>query len=373
MRQFLIGAQVAGSCVLLIVAGLLVRALGHAVSTRPGFEFEQVVSIDPGLGAHGYSNGDARAYLATLKSRLVGLPGIESVSMASTPPLGRKTTTIGLTIDGKEIAIHSNNVDPEFFHTMKIPLLRGRALLAGDTQSIVISDSLARLAWPGKDALGGQFDAGDGKYTVVGIAGNARFVAPEDADAVEAYFPVKDDDLPSMVVLVKASGPPEGLVPFLSSTAKSIDPKMFPEVQLMKSSFRRRLKGTQYSALAVSVLGSVALLLACLGIVGLVAYGVSQRTKEIGLRMALGAQPADVLAVVLRQFSRPVVIGLLVGIGGAAALSQVVRRQLYGISNLDPLTYVVAIAVFVAAVAVAALIPARRALRVDPLKTLRYE
>jgi ABC-type antimicrobial peptide transport system permease subunit len=232
---------------------------------------------------------------------------------------------------------------------------------------------LARLAWQGKDALGRLFDTGGGKYLVVGIAGNARFVAPEDADAVEAYFPVKDDDLTSMVLLVKASGPPEGLVPYLFSITKSIDPKIFPEVQLIKSSFRRTLKGAQYGALAVSALGFVALLLACLGIVGLVAYGVSQRTKEIGLRMALGAQPLDVLKLALHQLSIPVVIGLLLGAGGAAALSQALRRELYGISHLDPITYVAAIAIFALAAALAAVLPARRALRVDPSTTLRHE
>jgi ABC-type antimicrobial peptide transport system permease subunit len=159
----------------------------------------------------------------------------------------------------------------------------------------------------------------------------------------------------------------------VASIAKSIDPRLVPEVQMMKTAFEGKLKTAEQSALAVSLLGAVALLLACAGIVGLVGYAVLQRTREIGIRMALGARPGNVLAVVLRQFSIPVAAGLAVGVGGAAALSNVLRFLLYGIGNLDPLAYLGAIAVFAVTVAVAALIPARRALRVDPMRALRYE
>ena len=141
----------------------------------------------------------------------------------------------------------------------------------------------------------------------------------------------------------------------------------------MKSAFREKLQTAAYSTLSVGLLGLVALLLACIGMVGLVSYTVAQHTREIGIRMALGAKPAHVLSIVLRQFSRPVVVGLLVGVGGAAALSQIMRRELYGISNLDPTAYLAAMGVFVVTVAVAALLPARRALRVDPMRALRYE
>jgi ABC-type antimicrobial peptide transport system permease subunit len=163
------------------------------------------------------------------------------------------------------------------------------------------------------------------------------------------------------------------LVPFVASVAKSIDPKVFSDVQLMKSSFSRRMEGAEYAAISVSVLGFVALLLACLGIVGLVAYAVSHRTKEIGIRMALGASSAQVLSVVVRQLALPILAGSLAGVTGAAALSQLLRRELYGISYLDPIAYLGAIGVFVAMIGVAALLPARRALRVDPLRSLRYE
>ena len=142
-------------------------------------------------------------------------------------------------------------------------------------------------------------------------------------------------------------------------------------MQLLKASFGRKLRQTELIVFSVSLLGFSALLLACVGVVGLVAYAVAQRTKEIGIRMALGASGSRVLSVVLRQLLRPVAAGLLLGIGAAAGLSQILRRELYGISNLDPIAYLAAVGVFVTVVALAALWPASRALRVDPLRALR--
>jgi predicted permease len=373
MRQVLIGAQVAASCVLLIVAGLLVRALDRAMSTHPGFEYQQVVSIDPALGVHGYSPAEAQAYLDEFQNRVRSLPGVESVSLADPPPLGRKKITLGLEVNGRAMEIHTNRIDPEFFQTMKIPLLRGRNLMHGDTRAIIVSKSLAALVWPAEDPLGKPFQTDDVKYTVVGVVGSARLVALQDSDAVEMYQLAVVDDQPSMVVLVKTSGRPEGLVPSVASIAKTMDPELFPEIQLLKNSYQGKLQGAEYSALSAGLLGFTALLLACVGIVGLVSYAVSQRTKEIGIRMALGAKSSDVLSVVLGQLSGPVVAGLLLGVGGAAALSRILRQVLYGVSNLDPIAYLAAIGIFAVVGTFAALLPARRALRVDPMSALRHE
>jgi predicted permease len=372
IRQILIGAQVAASCVLLIVAGLLVRTLNQA-SGDPGFAYRQVVSINPSLGNHGYSAAKARAYIDTVESRLRDLPGVEFVSSASTPPLGNKTVTIGIEIGRRLIQIHPNSIEPSYFQTVKIPLLRGRNLMRGDTDAIVVSQSLALLGWPGEDPVGKQLELGNGKYTVVGISGNARVAELEDRDSTEAYFLADAADMPSMVVLVKTSGRPEELASTLASIAKAVDPKIIPEVQLMNTSFQQRLRGTQYSAMSVSLLALVALFLACLGIVGLIAYAVSQRTKEIAIRMALGAKPSHVFAIVMLQFARPVVVGLVVGLGGAVALSRILRQVLFGVGSLDPVAYLGAIALFTTTVALVSLFPARRALCVDPMRALRND
>jgi predicted permease len=370
-RQFLIAAQVAASCVLLIVAGLLVRALNRAMFAPQGFEYQQVISIDPHF--HGSSSDEARTHLGALENRLRALPGVEAVSMVSNPPLGNRWTVFKTQVAGHAVNIHFNHIDPPFFQTMGIPLLRGRNLGRGEIRSVVVSESFARLQWPAEDPIGKLFRSGTDSYTVVGVVGSARLVSPEDSDAVEIYQLASGDIMPSMVVLVKTAGPPEALVPSVASMAKSIDPNLFPEVRLMKSAYRRKVEIAGYSALAVSLLGLIALLLACAGIVGIVGYAVSQRTKEIGIRMALGARPGQVLSAVLRQFWPPVAAGLLAGLGTAIALSRILRQLLYGVANLDPLAYLGAIAIFAVTVALAAVLPARRALRVDPTRALRYE
>jgi ABC-type lipoprotein release transport system permease subunit len=176
-----------------------------------------------------------------------------------------------------------------------------------------------------------------------------------------------------MVALVRTSGPPEGLVRPIESTTRAIDPKLFPEVRLMKEAFRGKLQEAGYMAVAVIVPGCVALFLACAGILGLVSYAVAQRTREIGIRMALGARPSHIVAVVFARFSVPIVTGFLVGIGGAVALSQILRRVLYGVSNLDPVSYVAAVGVLSGAAALAILLPARQVLRIDPLRSIRHE
>jgi predicted permease len=377
MRRALIGAQVAGSCVLLIVSGLLVRALNHAAFSAPGFEYANVITIDPSL--RGYTPARARQFFDALEPRLRALPGVESVALASNPPLGHRWTVDNTEIAGRPVNIHFNHIEPSFFETMKIPILRGRGLARGNEKEIVISESLARLRWLGEDPIGKLFRTGvdpqgvPRESTVVGIVRAARLVSPGDSDAVEAYQLAAGDILPSMVVLVRTAARPEALVPVVASVAKAIDPKLFPGVELMKISYRDKVQQAGYTAMAAGILGFAALLLACAGILGLVAYSVSQRTKEIGIRMALGAKPGHVVSAVVRQLILPVGAGLVAGIGAAAAISRLLRGALWGISNLDTISYLAAICVFVLAAAVAAVLPARRALRVDPMNALRED
>lgn len=379
-RRILVGAQVAASCMLLIVAGLLVRALHHALYTPPGFDYEQVIAIDPGLGGHGFKPGAANAYLDSFTSRLRQVPGVESVSLSSLPPLGNNNLSIArICVAGRRVDAYVNHVDPEYFHTMNIPLLRGRYLKPGDTDAIIVCKSLARSEWPGDDPLGKQLSMGpdtsgkEEKYTVIGVAGNARIVALRDSEAVEIYHPAGVGDMPSMSVLVRLRGRSESMIPSIRSLASDIDPQVIPAIRQLRIAFQDEVRPVQRGALLMSVMGTVALSLSVLGILGLVTYSVSQRAKEIGIRIVLGARPADVLRTILGQFLRPVALGVLLGAAGAAALSQLLRHVLYGISSLDPVGYSVAIGLLVAISAIAALVPARRALRIDPMQTLRHD
>jgi predicted permease len=377
VRQVLVGAQVAASCVLLIVAGLLVRAMHHMLYTSPGFGYEHVFSIDPQLGMHGYSTSSAQTYLNQMGSRLRAMPGVTSVSLVKLPPMGRAVSRIDTEIDGHSVAIYPNWVEPGFFQTMNIPLLLGRTLLPGEKNAVVISESLARRRWPGQNPLGKQFEtdksASSLRDTVVGVVGDARLNALNNDDAVEEYWSAQAGDMAAMSMVVKMSGAPEDFVSMTKAIADSLDPKIFPEIRPLKSLYHDTVSRVEQLAMVVSLIGLVAVLLAGVGIIGLVAYTVSQRTKEIAIRLALGAERAHVLAAVLRQFAWPMMIGLFAGVGVAAGASKVLRKVLFGVSNLDPASYVGAIAVLVGIVGLASLLPARRALQLNMAKILHYE
>jgi predicted permease len=369
-RQVLIGAQVAASCVLLIVASLLVRAVQHALYTNPGFGFEQVISIDPGLGQHDYKPPAAKAYLNQLESRIRALPGVVSVSLVKLPPLGHGVTRIDTELNGHPLQIFPNWVDPEFFRTMEVPILLGRNFLPGEKNAVIVSQSLARRQWPGENPIGKTYWDKD---TVVGVVGNARMNDLNEDDTVEIYSPAQLEDMTSMCLVLKTNGAPDGLTAALKSIVQNLDPKLFPEISLLKANFRREMKSIETAALIVSLVGVLAMILAGIGILGLVAYTVSQRTKEIAIRLALGANSAQILSSILRQFSWPVLLGVIAGLGGTAGLSQVLRRVLYGVSNLDPISYASAILILLAIFAVAALLPAMRALKLDVACALHQE
>lgn len=372
-RNVLIGMQVASSCVLLIIAGLLGRAFERAGSAHPGFEYEHVIVIEPSLIEHGYTPARARVYLQELRARLLGTAGVVDVSVTSTPPLGGRKMLGRLHVDGRALDVYINQVDQHYLSTMTIPLVRGRHLREDDASGIVVSESLAARHWPGRDPLGESFAIGDDSLIVVGIAGSARTLAPGDPDSVELYRLVREADLLNLDVVVRTSAPTELLSAAVSAVANGVDPNFKPRVQLLKDQFRQRVKGAERAALAVSLLGAIALAVACLGVVGLVAYSVAQRTKEIGIRLSLGAQAHHILSSLSHQFVGTLTGGLIVGVLGAAGLAQLLRRELYGVSTIDPLAYITAVVVFVLAVCLAALWPARRALRVDPLVALRTD
>jgi predicted permease len=373
-RQVLVGVQIAASCVLLILAGLLVRAAQHVLTTDPGFGYEQVVSIDPELGSHGYTPAVARAFLDQFIGRLRLLPGVTSVGLSSVSPLSGSRGVITNEIGGHKVPIYPFQVTPEFFQTMGIALVRGRNFLPGEKNAVIVSESLARIQWPGEDPIGKLDASGSSRGdVVVGVARGARLMALNDDDAVELYHAAQPEDMPNMRVLVKTAGTADGLVPMVRSVGESLDPKLFIDIQLLKGEFRRATKAVETVATAISILGLVALSLAALGLVGLVAYAVVERTKEIAIRIALGAQPWDVLSTIVRHFVWPVMLGLIAGAGATAALSKVLRQALYGVSNLDPVSYVGAMGFLLGIAVVAALLPARRALRVDPMRALHTE
>lgn len=372
-HQFVVCAQVGASCVLLIVSGLLVRATLHTLYTDPGFGYQRVLALNPGLGDHGYTPAAAQSYLGQLQERIRTVPGVTSVSTALLPPLVTNgTSIIGINIDGRQIKTYPNWVGADFFQTMGIPLLRGRVLRAGETHAVVISQSLARKRWPTEDPIGKEW-TGKGKEIVVGIVGNTRAMELNNSDATEIYYPAAAKNFPGMSIMIKTTGEPDSVIPTIKSIAADIDPKLFPTVTPLKVGFMKSIGQVEQIATIISMLGGIAIFLAVVGLLGLVMYAVSQRTKEIAIRLAVGAGRVEIFSVVLRRFAWPVVTGLVLGIGMAAAASQVLRRGLYGLSGLDPISYASAIALLVAILAVAALLPIRRAFRIDVARILHAE
>jgi predicted permease len=370
-RQILMGAQVAASCVLLIVSGLLVRATQKALYSDPGFGYEQLLSIDAQLDRYGYTPEVAKAYLEQMQSRLRALPSVRSVSLVNLPPMGHAVSRYTTVTDGHTLLIYPNSVSPGYFETMGIPLLLGRTFYAGEKNAVIVSESMARLQWPGQNPLGKQIE--DSKDIVVGVAGNAPINALSNDDALEEYWAVKPEEMAGMVVMVRTAGAPEVLPAAAKSISESLDPKLFPEIRQMKVLYHDSVSGAEKTAAVVSLIGLVAVFVAGVGILGMVTYTVSQRTKEIAIRMALGAPRLQVLASVLRQFSWPALLGLVVGVGGTAAVSQILRQVLYGVSNLDPLSYAAAVALLLMIFMLAAVLPARRALKLDIARALHQE
>jgi predicted lysophospholipase L1 biosynthesis ABC-type transport system permease subunit len=250
-------------------------------------------------------------------------------------------------------------------------LLRGRYFQRGEKNGVILSESLARKRWPTEDPIGKQWEKGEGD--VVGVVGNTRAMELNNTDATEIYYPPTADDLSGMSVLVRAAGDPNTLTPAIKAIAGSIDTGLYPTITPLTAGFRKNVAQAEQFAAIVSLLGSIAIFLAVVGLLGLVSFAVSQRTKEIAIRLALGANRVEIFGAVLRRFVWPVLIGLVAGVAITAGLSQILRRMLYGISGLDPISYVGAMAILIAILGAAALLPIRRAFQLDIARTLHSE
>ena len=369
-RQLLVGAQVAASCVLLILSSLLVRAVLHGIYSSPGFGYEQVVTVSPRLDDHDYKAPAAEAYIDRLAARLRALPQVTSVALVKLPPLGGGVTRMDTKVDGRPLQVYPNWVSPEFFSTMEIPILFGRNFTPGEKKVVIVSQAMARRQWPGENPLGKIYWDKD---VVIGVAGNAHINAMNDGDAVEIYAPAQTEDMPSMSVVFRTQGAPDGLEFTCKSIVQNLDAKLFPQISLLKSSFHTAMRSVEILVSILTGVGILAVMLAAVGIVGLVAFTVSHRSKEIAIRFALGSSARQALSAILGQYCWPVLIGLVAGLALTAAFSNLMRFMLYGVSNLDPMSYTAAIALLVGILATAALLPARRALKLDIARTLHDE
>jgi predicted permease len=393
-RQFargsLVVAQVAGSLVLLIVAGLFIRSLGKAQTIYLGFDARNVLDFSLDVQQISYPEVQGRAFYRDLESRLRNLPGVVSVSQAFTIPMGVMSASAHINLEGHPVEAGKqapgadyNMVSPGYFDTLKIPVHRGRTFTEADTekspQVAIINQTMAKQIWPDQDPLGKHFStkSDSGPFLeVVGVVQDGKYKGVIEDAQPHFYVPLSQSYVPMRTFHVRASGPPENISAQVQAQIRELAPTLpISELQTMEQSLQG-LNGFllyRLGAQFTGTMGLLGLILAVVGVYSVASYAAVQRTQEIGIRMAIGATPGDILKMVLRQGIGVVGIGLLVGLGAAFAGTRLLADLFYGVTPSDPITFAAVAALLLAVALLACWIPARRATRVSPTVALRFE
>ena len=378
LRNGVVGLEVAGCLLLLIVGGLLTRGVVHARTIDPGYRTAPLLFVGTELRQAGYDAPRAGAFLRTLSDRLGALPGVESVAaVGMLPLLGRRTT--GIRSEGADVEVLWNVVSGSYFRTMGIPLLRGRTFLADEPRPgapvpAVITPAFARRFFGTAEPLGKQFMSSSDsiRYEVVGVAPDVRSASLAELDGPYVYQ-AADPARAEGRLLVRATGDPGALRAAAAGIVRSLDPNVVAVIEPFEERLALWRKPAEVGALLASLLGILAALVAVVGVYGVVSYAVSQRTREIGVRVALGARRGDILRLVFRQGFTPVAIGGAIGLALAAVAGRVIRGALFGVSGLDPVAFLGMLGLLALAAGLAMLLPARRAARLDAVEALRVE
>jgi predicted permease len=375
----LVAAQVALSMVLLVSAGLLLRGFQKALTLEPGFAASHVLVIPLDLHLAGYDPARASAFYQQLEELLIATPGIRSASFARTVPVGGQLQSIGISRNAGEPfrMVSFNLVSPSYFRTLAIPLLAGRELSVRDHANTppvaLINETMARQLFAGIDPIGQTFSIDNTRIQVVGLVKDSRYLRLGETPRPHFYRPLSQQPDAGATLLVNTAGAPLTVLPTVRRKAQALDARL-PLLggTSLAEQVRRSLFDSRIGATLAASFGVVALVLAAVGLYGVVSYNVTRRTHEIGIRMAIGAERSIVLTMVLREGLRRVLVGLILGTIGSAAAGQLLRKFLYGLSPADPIAWI-AVALLLASVGLfASWLPARRAARIDPMNALRY-
>jgi putative ABC transport system permease protein len=384
LRSILVMGQIAVSVVMLTAAMLLVRSLNYTMHVPLGFDLNRhllVVNVFP------TKNVSGRSFLPGLAENLGGLPGVERATCALRILLsgaeGGAAVPVsipGVRLPGGEptTSIMYNSVCPGYFGTVGTRILTGRSLRLGDgpqsQKVVIVSEAMAKRFWPKGDAIGHSLKVAGTDFQIVGIAEDAKINDIHELPEPYLYFPIEQTPRAAGALILETRIDPRALVPAVKAEIRKTDPTIaIWEVDTSRELLRFATWDDAMVAKVAVALSALGIFLAAIGLYGVISYLVTQRTHEIGIRMALGARAADVLATVLRQGLRLAAVGAAAGAAAAFALTHLMASELYGVSPHDPLSFIGAVLIVVAISALACYIPARRATKVDPMVTLRYE
>jgi putative ABC transport system permease protein len=385
-RSMLVVLESAVAVVLLIGAGLLIRSLIRLQNISPGFDAHNVLTMRVDLPRQKYDTPEkSNNFFTQLESRLAALPGVEKVGFISELPLSGQPNDMPYTVEGRPPVSMDQAFDDDFrrvnrnyFEAMRIPFLRGRNFteqeVSQSAKVMVISDLLARQTFPNEDPIGKRLilAMGDQPIEIIGIVGDIRHRALESDPLPAMYLPTYQTGW--MNVVIRTKGDPGVLAAAARKEVQAIDPDQpVAAVKPMAAWLDTAVAAPRYRTGLIGLFALVALILATTGIYGVMSYSVTQRTHEIGVRMALGAKRFDVLKLVVRQGMVLVIVGVLLGVAAAIGLTRVMSSLLFGVTAKDPLTFVAVAAVLTLVAFIACYLPARRATKVDPLVALRYE
>jgi predicted permease len=385
LRNALVVAQVAVSLVLLVAAGLLLRSLANARSIELGFNDENIAYVTTSLSAADYSEEEGRIFLLQAVERAAAMPGVVTASYATRLPLSLTSFSESIEIEGYEpeegdsVEAEFNNVGPGYFEVLGVPLVRGREIAASDTAEAppvaVVNETFAQRYWPDQDPIGKRLrgdSSNDEWIEVVGLCADYKMGTVGEEATPLVHTSLLQNPAFFESVMVRTSGDPAPVVARLREDITLADPDVaFFSSGTMEENLATVLFPVRMAAALLATFGAIALGLAAVGVYGVIAYTVSRRTREIGVRMALGASRRDVLRLVMGSNMVVVLVGVAIGALAAVAVATGLSSFLYDVSTIDPVTFIGTSAILIVVALLANYIPARRGTRVDPLVALR--
>ena len=382
-RSALIVVEVALSLVLLVGAGLLVKSFARLMDVNPGFDADHLLTFNLGLPATS-TVGQQFAFYQQVVQGLQVQPGVQSVGAVSRLPLAGGNSSRSFNVPGAQTDYSADVrvITPDYFRTMGIPVLKGRRFSEGDRSSslnvAIVNDALARTVFPLQDPIGRQitnFGPDNLTLQIVGVVGNVRHVGLDAAPRPELYQLLGQAQWPSMFIAIRsATSDPASLTSAAQKVVWSVDKDVpLASIRTIQEVIANSVQRRRFSMLLLAIFAAAAMLLAAIGLYGVVSYSVAQRTREIGVRLALGAHRPAVLALIVKQGMKLVLIGMAGGFALSLGLTRLIAGMLFGITATDPLTFVAVNALLIAVALLACYIPARRAAKVDPMVALRYE